>query len=128
MWVNGDYTNGISVLDRIAARAYECKKVADAMDGWLNQLAAGSTGYAYKAKPGTATAYGLTEAPRGALGHWITIAGGNFQLPDYYSDRHGTASPRRFIGPIGSDRTGACRNADYRYQPADRNAARHPFV
>ena len=38
MYVNGDYTRGISALDRIAARAYETKKVADAMDGWLNQI------------------------------------------------------------------------------------------
>ena len=38
MWVNGDYRNGISVMDRIVARALETQKVADAMDGWLNQL------------------------------------------------------------------------------------------
>ncbi|MHC4695089.1 MAG: nickel-dependent hydrogenase large subunit, partial [Planctomycetota bacterium] len=38
MWVNGDYSNGISVLDRHAARALEAQKVANAMVGWLGEL------------------------------------------------------------------------------------------
>ena len=41
MWINGDYTNGISAMDRIVARALETKKIADAMDGWLNRTDAG---------------------------------------------------------------------------------------
>jgi hydrogenase large subunit len=73
MWVNGDYRKGISVLDRIAARAYEAKKVADAMDGWLNQLVPNAPVYVRNAIPLTASGIGLTEAPRGALGHWITV-------------------------------------------------------
>jgi len=74
MWVNGDYTLGISVLDRLMARALETLKVADAMAGWLDELAVDQTGYAYLAVPTTVTARGLTEAPRGALGHWVTVA------------------------------------------------------
>jgi hydrogenase large subunit len=84
-----------SPLGRHAARALECKIVADAMDLWLNALtlqhAAGTTsnvrdtytttvatgsGYVYKAIPkATVMGEGLCEAPRGALGHWITIQG-----------------------------------------------------
>jgi hydrogenase large subunit len=74
MWVNGDYRTGISVIDRVAARALEAKKVADAMDGWLTQFRVGTASYTYKATPTTGTGVGLTEAPRGALGHWVTIA------------------------------------------------------
>ncbi len=74
MWVNGDYRNGISVLDRLASRALEAKKVADAMDGWLNQLVIGGSTVTNKAVPATGTGVGLTEAPRGALGHWLQIA------------------------------------------------------
>jgi hydrogenase large subunit len=73
MWVNGDYRNGISAMDRLAARTYETKKVADAMDAWLNQLVVGGTTVTNKAVPATGVGVGLTEAPRGALGHWLQI-------------------------------------------------------
>ena len=36
MWVNGDYRDGISVMDRHLARAYETLKVAKAMRTWLS--------------------------------------------------------------------------------------------
>lgn len=65
-----------SVLGRHAARALECKFVADAMHTWLNtdlQIGAGNEVYTYKALPKLAKGAGLAEAPRGALGHWITI-------------------------------------------------------
>jgi hydrogenase large subunit len=74
MWVNGDYQRGISAMDRIVARALETKKVADAMDGWLNELTLGQNGYTYIPVPTTMTGKGLVEAPRGALGHWVSIA------------------------------------------------------
>jgi hydrogenase large subunit len=102
MWVNGDYQNGISVLDRIAARAYEAKKVADAMDGWLNQLTVGGTGYTYKAKPVSATAFGLTEAPRGALGHWMTISNSKISRYQIISPTGWNASPRDDAGQLGT--------------------------
>ena len=75
MTVNGDYRNGISVMDRIVARALEAQKIGDAMDGWLNELTPGQPSYTGKGTPVNATGIGLTEAPRGALGHWVQIAG-----------------------------------------------------
>ena len=51
MWVNGDYTHGISAMDRIQARAAETKKIADAMDGWLDQLLPGQPTYAPSSIP-----------------------------------------------------------------------------
>ena len=38
MTVNGDYNNGVSALDRHAARARETLKIALAMRGWLEDL------------------------------------------------------------------------------------------
>jgi hydrogenase large subunit len=73
MWVNQQYTHGISAMDRIVARALEAKKVADAMDGWLDELVPGGPVYQPAPIPQQATAMGLTEAPRGALGHWMDI-------------------------------------------------------
>jgi [NiFe] hydrogenase large subunit len=72
-----------STLGRIAARAIETKVIADAMDGWLNQLTSGQGTYTPATMPATASGYGLNEAPRGALGHWISISAGkigNYQM------------------------------------------------
>jgi len=69
------------VLGRHAARCIEAKVIADAMTGWISNVGtntAGVTGETYRHRniPTTsATGYGLTEAPRGALGHWIRIDG-----------------------------------------------------
>jgi len=74
----GNVPNLRSVLGRHAARALECNAVADQMVGWINSLTTtGTTGETYRHRdiPRTGTGYGLTEAPRGALGHWITING-----------------------------------------------------
>jgi hydrogenase large subunit len=67
-----------SVLGRHAARALECKGTADLMAGWIAQLTTtATTGETYRHRniPMASTGYGLTEAPRGALGHWIKIDG-----------------------------------------------------
>jgi len=75
MWVNDDYRQGISVIDRHAARALETKKIADAMEEWLLQLKPGEPVWAECAVPESGEGMGLTEAARGALGHWIKISG-----------------------------------------------------
>jgi hydrogenase large subunit len=81
MWVNGDYRTGISVMDRHMARALEARKVAVAMDGWLNQLAVGGAVYTNFTTPYSKAGIGLTEAPRGAIGHWLTIASSSSRSP-----------------------------------------------
>ncbi len=63
-----------SVLGRHAARAIECKIVAERCLEWVEKLKPGEASYADFELPESAAGYGLTEAPRGALGHWITIA------------------------------------------------------
>jgi hydrogenase large subunit len=74
---------GDGVLDRVAARALETYFVGAQMLSWFNQLDPtkksnktilytwGSA--APKTAPIKAKGAGLTEAPRGALGHWITV-------------------------------------------------------
>jgi hydrogenase large subunit len=69
-------TNLYSALGRHAARALEAKYVADAMAIWVGQLNPANPTYTYvKIPKQIATGYGLAEAPRGALGHWIKIEG-----------------------------------------------------
>jgi len=70
--------NLFSALGRHACRALEAKLLADACDVWNTAVEAnaGVTCYDYKRIPKTiTTGYGLAEAPRGALGHWIKIEG-----------------------------------------------------
>lgn len=66
----------ISTLGRHAARALECKLVADAMAEWVLQLDPDAPAYLPYKLPQEATGMGLTEAPRGAVGHWIRIEDG----------------------------------------------------
>jgi len=62
-----------SVLGRHAARALEARIVARAMVGWLEQLKCGQPVAVELKIPDEASGAGLTDAPRGALGHWIEI-------------------------------------------------------
>ena len=73
MVVTGDYSANISVADRETARALEAKKVADAMDGWLTDLQNNLSGPSFIECeiPANGSGIGLTEAMRGALGHWV---------------------------------------------------------
>ncbi len=73
MWVNGDYRRGISVMDRHQARAHEAGKIAHAMRRWLSQLNPSASSFTPRQVPTTGAGIGLTEAPRGALGHWLRV-------------------------------------------------------
>ena len=101
MWVNGDYRNGVSTMDRHVARALETLKVAQAMQGWLGELQSGAPLYAENLPPESATAYGLTEAPRGALGHWLEISNGKIAHYQVVTPTCWNASPRDSAGVSG---------------------------
>ncbi len=62
-----------SVLGRHAARALEAKLVADTMVDWLQTLKPDEPTIVPAEIPDQAEGAGLTEAPRGSVGHWITI-------------------------------------------------------
>jgi [NiFe] hydrogenase large subunit len=103
-----------STLGRVAARAIETKVVADAMDGWLNQLRVGATVRVEVALPTSAQGHALNEAPRGALGHWIDISDqkiANYQMvvpstwnfgPRCLSDKRGPVE-EALIGTLVAD-------------------------
>jgi len=62
-----------SVLGRHAARALECKFVADKMPDWLLELKPGEPVCTEWETPEEGSGMGLWEAPRGTVGHWISI-------------------------------------------------------
>ena len=70
-----------SAMGRHAARAIECKLVAEACARWINQLKPGEPTYADFDVPASGAGAGLIEAPRGALGHWIEIA--DYRIANY---------------------------------------------
>lgn len=80
--MNGDYRSGVSVMDRHYARALEAKKIASEMTIWLSELIVGGSEYQTYITPFGKSGVGLTEAPRGALGHWLSIAPASTTSPD----------------------------------------------
>ncbi|MFH1460348.1 MAG: nickel-dependent hydrogenase large subunit [Candidatus Omnitrophota bacterium] len=81
MWINGDYHQGVSLIDRHIARALETKKIIEAMENWLSELIPGKPVFNGYKIPKSSQGIGLTEAPRGALGHWIKIE--NSKISNY---------------------------------------------
>ncbi len=87
---------GDGTLDRIAARALETYYIARHLAKWFSALNPADDapkdysnvtktfgwgkGYGKKKVPKISSGYGVTEAPRGALGHWIKI--GNAAKPN----------------------------------------------
>jgi ferredoxin hydrogenase large subunit/hydrogenase large subunit len=65
-----------SVLGRHAARALECKWIADRCRVWLDELRPGEPASTPFSVPESGRGRGLTEAARGALGHWLELRGG----------------------------------------------------
>lgn len=72
-----------SVLGRHAARALECKMVADAMADWALQLKPGEPVYLDydRSMEQQGDGMGLWDAPRGALGHWIKVR--DYRIENY---------------------------------------------
>jgi ferredoxin hydrogenase large subunit/hydrogenase large subunit len=63
----------VSVLGRHATRALEAKLLADRCTEWIDQLVPDQPACRDFAIPATGSGVGLTEAARGALGHWLEI-------------------------------------------------------
>jgi len=62
-----------SVMGRHLARAICAKVITDNMVNWLLELKPGESTFVEYTIPESGTGVGLTEAARGALGHWIEI-------------------------------------------------------
>ncbi|MDH4239332.1 MAG: nickel-dependent hydrogenase large subunit [Phycisphaerae bacterium] len=99
--VLGEFGAGVdalySVLGRHAARAVEAKIVGDAMVGWLMQLKPSEPNIVESEIPEQGEGAGLSEAPRGAVGHWITVK-------DKKIDRYQVISPTAWNGSPKDDK------------------------
>lgn len=95
-----------STLGRTAARAIETKYVGDKIEGWVGELVANikagdSRTWTRCDVPESGEGRGMTEPPRGALGHWIRIE--NQKIANYQAIVPSTwnCSPRDKAGKRG---------------------------
>ncbi len=99
--VLGEFGAGVdalySVLGRHAARAVEAKIVSDAMVDWLMQLKPSEPNIVESEIPEEGEGAGLSEAPRGSVGHWITVK-------DRKIDRYQVISPTAWNGSPKDDK------------------------
>jgi hydrogenase large subunit len=101
-----------STLGRTAARGLECQWAAHKLDYYFNKLMAsikaGDTATANTAKwdpktwPRSAKGVGFTEAPRGALGHWMHIEDGKIASYQCIVPTTWNGGPRDGAGNIGA--------------------------
>jgi hydrogenase large subunit len=101
-----------STLGRTAARGIETKVFADALQGYyqdlLSNIASGDTQTANMERwepsswPSHAEGFGFTEAPRGALGHWVVIDRGKISNYQLVVPTTWNASPRDAEGQPGA--------------------------
>ena len=99
-----------STVGRTAARAIETELMADVMMEWIDELsanvAAGDhstwTEFDFDRVSKDAKGYGLAEAPRGALGHWVKIKDGKIENYQAVVPSTWNASPRDGKGRMGA--------------------------
>jgi ferredoxin hydrogenase large subunit/hydrogenase large subunit len=77
--LTGDKLN--SVLGRHLARGLETKWLVGQLNVWLDELEIGKPMAREFTIPKTGKGFGLVEAERGALGHWLTIE--NYKVKNY---------------------------------------------
>jgi hydrogenase large subunit len=86
--------NLFSVMGRHLCRALETRMLADAMSEWILQIKPGEPVATPHTIPDQAQGYGLWEAARGALGHWITIKNKRIERYQMVVPTTWNASPR----------------------------------
>ena len=105
MWLNGDYRKGTSVMDRHVARMLESKKIAQALSIWVDQLIPGQQEYNptmhQTSVVRSGEGVGMTEAPRGALVHYIKYENNLIQNYQVVTPTCWNASPRDHKGQMG---------------------------
>jgi hydrogenase large subunit len=98
---SNEFDLGISVMDRLLARALESFEVSLAMADWLGDLQVGQPTHEWRPLPPDGIGMGLTEAPRGALGHWIKVIDSKVSRYQIITPTAWNASPHDEVGQPG---------------------------
>jgi Ni,Fe-hydrogenase I large subunit len=95
----------VSLLGRVAARNLEAKVVADWSLEWVNELVAalkgGDVSYFEASDKSDGQGAGLWEAPRGSVGHWMSVASGRIDRYQVVAPTTWDSSPRDKDGVRG---------------------------
>jgi hydrogenase large subunit len=95
----------LSLLGRVAARNLEAKFIADEMGKWILELVGAVKGgdmkFFTEATETDGDGAGLWEAPRGALGHWVSVKGGTIARYQVVTPSTWNMSPRDAKGVRG---------------------------
>jgi Ni,Fe-hydrogenase I large subunit len=94
--------DGGSVLARVVARLLELALVVPAMERWVRALVPGEPFCTPWELPDQASAVGLVEAARGALGHWLRIERGRIVGYQIIAPTTWNFSPRDAAGVPGA--------------------------
>jgi hydrogenase large subunit len=94
--------NLFSVMGRHLCRAIETKVLSDAMADWVLQIKLEQPVAAKHVMPDQAQGYGLWDASRGALGHWISIRNKRIERYQAVVPTTWNASPRDDRGQPGA--------------------------
>lgn len=93
---------GGSVYTRLLARLVELATVVPQMEYWLLALRPGEPYYSACDLPDSGSAVGLTEAARGALGHWLQVEKGRIASYQIIAPTTWNFSPRDAQGRPGA--------------------------
>lgn len=100
LWMSGKYRHGISVMDRFMARLVETELLLEKMASWIEEGDSTAVHNGFNV-PNNAKAFGLTEAPRGAIGHWMSISGGKISSYQVITPTCWNCSPKDAAGNHG---------------------------
>ena len=93
---------GGNVRTRVIARLIETARVLPWMDGWLAALQPRAPFHATHDLPEAGQGVGLTEAARGALGHWLALRDGRIARYQIIAPTSWNFSPRDAAGTPGA--------------------------
>ena len=92
---------GGNAFARVIARLIETARTLIAMEGWVKELEPDGPWCAQAKTPAQGQAAGLTEAARGALGHWLQVEGGKIARYQIIAPTTWNFSPRDASGVPG---------------------------
>lgn len=94
--------HGATVFTRVLARVLELARVVPMMESWLQQLQTGEPYCVNAALPDEGVGMGLSEAARGALGHWLVVRRGQIANYQIIAPTSWNFSPRDAGGTPGA--------------------------
>lgn len=94
-------TRGASALARELARVVRCAELLPVMERWLREAGGADGYYCHPGEIESGTGIGLTQASRGALGHWLRIEDGRIAHYQIITPTSWNASPRDGSGMRG---------------------------